>query len=186
MLFGNEGEFKALFENDDIEKIIKELSALNKTFVITMGAKGAICINKKDIYRTSSKKINKVTDLTGAGDLFASGFIHAFVNKMGLEKALQLGTRSAAEIIKILSSKKPDETRDGVFVLPVEVETLKERLGLYVNNIFKPDTYQEKPLFRGLYFVGDSGIDQFKNFAFDDIAENRNEPAAKTKETDLI
>ena len=59
LLFGNEEEFKSLFENDDIEKIIKELSALNKTFVITMGAKGAICINKKDIYRTSSKKINK-------------------------------------------------------------------------------------------------------------------------------
>ena len=113
LLFGNEGEFKALFENDDIEKIIKELSALNKTFVITMGAKGAICINKKDIYRTSSKKINKVTDLTGAGDLFASGFIHAFVNKMGLEKALQLGTRSAAEIIKILGAR-PKEKLSGL------------------------------------------------------------------------
>jgi type VI secretion system protein ImpL len=84
--------------------------------------------------------------------------------------------------MEILSSKKPNETRDGVFVLPVEVETLKERLSLYVNNIFKPDTYQEKPLFRGLYFVGDSGIDQFKNFAFDDIAENMNAPASKIKE----
>ena len=78
-----------------------------------MGAKGAICINKKDIYRTSSKKINKVTDLTGAGDLFASGFIHAFVNKMGLEKALQLGTRSAAEIIKILGAR-PKEKLSGL------------------------------------------------------------------------
>ena len=113
LLFGNEEEFKSLFENDDIEKIIKELSALNKTFVITMGAKGAICINKKDIYRTLSKKINKVTDLTGAGDLFASGFIHAFVNKMGLEKALQLGTRSAAEIIKILGAR-PKEKLSGL------------------------------------------------------------------------
>ena len=113
LLFGNEGEFKALFENDDIEKIIQELSALNKTFVITMGVKGAICIHKKEIFRRSPNKIKKVTDLTGAGDLFASGFIHAFVNKMGLEKALQLGTRSAAEIIKILGAR-PKEKLSGL------------------------------------------------------------------------
>ena len=51
----------ALFENDDIEKIIVELSNLNKIFVITMGEKGAICVNKKDVFKTPSKKINKVT-----------------------------------------------------------------------------------------------------------------------------
>ena len=105
LLFGNEGEFKALFENDDIEKVAKELSALNKTFVITLGAKGAICVNKKEIFRTSSRTINKVTDLTGAGDLFASGFIHGFVNKIGLEKALMLGIRSATEIIQIIGAR---------------------------------------------------------------------------------
>ena len=105
LLFGNEGEFKFLFENDDIEKIIKELSTLNKTFIITMGAKGAICVNKKDIFKTSSEKIDKVTDLTGAGDLFASGFIHGFVNKMGFEKSLKLGAKSSAEIIKIFGAR---------------------------------------------------------------------------------
>ncbi len=105
LLFGNEGEFKALFENDNIEKIIKELSTLNKTFVITVGEKGAICVNKKDVFRTSSEKTNKITDLTGAGDLFASGFIHGFINKMGFEKSLRLGAKSAAEIIQILGAR---------------------------------------------------------------------------------
>ena len=105
LLFGNEEEFKSLFENDDIEKIIQELSALNKTFVITMGVKGAICIHKKEIFRRSPKKIKKVTDLTGAGDLFASGFIYGFLNKMGFEKSLQLGAESAAEIIQILGAR---------------------------------------------------------------------------------
>ena len=105
LLFGNEGEFKALFENDNIEKIIKELTTLNKIFVITLGKEGAICVNKKDIFRTSSKRINKVTDLTGAGDLFALGFIHGFMNQMGFEKSLELGAKSAGEIIQILGAR---------------------------------------------------------------------------------
>jgi fructokinase len=70
-----------------------------------VGEKGAICVNKKDVFRTSSEKTNKITDLTGAGDLFASGFIHGFINKMGFEKSLRLGAKSAAEIIQILGAR---------------------------------------------------------------------------------
>ncbi|MDP2193284.1 MAG: type VI secretion system protein, partial [Alphaproteobacteria bacterium] len=89
--------------------------------------------------------------------------------------------------MEILASKKPKETRDGVFVLPVEIATLKERLSVYLENIFKTDTYQEKPILRGIYFVGDSGIDQFKTFEFDHIAENTNAPSSKSIETrDMI
>ena len=87
------------------ESIVEELTTLNKTFVITLGAKGAICVNNNDVFRTSSEKVNKVVDLTGAGDLFASGFIHGFINKMGFEKSLKLGTTSATEIIKILGAR---------------------------------------------------------------------------------
>ena len=93
----------------DIEKIIKELSTLNKTFVITVGEKGAICVNKKDVFRTSSEKINKVIDLTGAGDLFAAGFIHGFINKMGFEKSLRLGAKSSAKIIQILGARPQEK-----------------------------------------------------------------------------
>ena len=89
--------------------IFKELSILNKTFVITMGEKGAICVNKKDVFRTSSEKINKVIDLTGAGDLFAAGFIHGFINKMGFEKSLRLVTKSAAKIIQILGARPQEK-----------------------------------------------------------------------------
>ena len=105
LLFGNENEYKALFENTDIEDIIKELSDLNKIFIITMGEKGVTLINKKEVIKVPSEKIEKIVDLTGAGDLFASGFIHGFVNKMGFKKSLQLGTKSAAEIIKILGAR---------------------------------------------------------------------------------
>ena len=105
LLFGNEGEFKSLFEYDNIEKIIQELSTLNKIFVITMGEKGVTLVHKKEIVKVPSEKIEKVVDLTGAGDLFASGFVHGFINKMGFEKSLKLGTKSAAEIIKILGAR---------------------------------------------------------------------------------
>ena len=74
-----------------------------------MGEKGAICVNRKDVFRTSSEKINKVIDLTGAGDLFAAGLIHGFINKMGFEKSLRLGAKSAAQIIQILGARPQDK-----------------------------------------------------------------------------
>jgi len=67
LLFGNEGEFKSLFEYDNIEKIIQELSTLNKIFVITMGEKGVTLVHKKEIVKVPSERIEKVVDLTGAG-----------------------------------------------------------------------------------------------------------------------
>ena len=77
-----------------------------------MGEKGAICVNRKDIFRTSSEKINKVIDLTGAGDLFAAGFIHGLINKMGFEKSLRLGAKSAAKIIQILGARPQEKLSD--------------------------------------------------------------------------
>ena len=112
LLFGNEGEFKSLFEYDNIEKIIQELSTLNKIFVITMGEKGVTLVHKKEIVKVPSEKIEKVVDLTGAGDLFTSGFVHGFINKMGFEKSLKLGTKSAAEIIKILGARPKKKLSD--------------------------------------------------------------------------
>ncbi|RUA18620.1 MAG: adenosine kinase [Alphaproteobacteria bacterium] len=112
LLFGNEGEFKSLFEYDNIEKIIQELSTLNKIFVITMGEKGVTLVHKKEIVKVPSEKIEKVVDLTGAGDLFASGFVHGFINKMGFEKSLKLGTKSAVEIIKILGARPKKKLSD--------------------------------------------------------------------------
>ena len=112
LLFGNEGEFKSLFEHDNIEKMIQELSTLNKIFVITMGEKGVVLVHKKEIVKVASEKIEKVVDFTGAGDLFVSGFVHGFINKMGFEKSLRLGAKSAAEIIKILGARPKKKLSD--------------------------------------------------------------------------
>ena len=105
LLLGNIGEYKSLFENEDTEKIIQELTLLNKIFVITMGEDGAILVHKKEIIKVASEKIEKIVDLTGAGDFFASGFIYGLVNKIGFEKSLKLGVQSASEIIKILGAR---------------------------------------------------------------------------------
>ena len=105
LLFGNEGEFKSLFNNNDVEKVIKELSILNKIFVVTRGEKGAVLVHKKEIIKIPSEKVEKIIDLTGAGDLFAAGFIHGFINKMDFEKSLKIGVKSAAETIKILGAR---------------------------------------------------------------------------------
>jgi len=105
ILFGNIGEYKSLFGNKDIEKILEDLKSLNKIFIITAGKSGAMLVNKKEVIRVNSEKIEKIVDLTGAGDLFAAGFIHGFVNKIGFEKSLKLGVKSASEIIKILGAR---------------------------------------------------------------------------------
>lgn len=74
---------------------------------------------------------------------------------------------------EILASSRPQETRDGIFVLPVELMTLKEKVAMYVNALFKTDAYQESPLLRGIYFVGDSCLDFFKKLDMDDIDQNK-------------
>ncbi|MBP9752236.1 MAG: hypothetical protein KBD31_00270 [Proteobacteria bacterium] len=83
----------------------------------------------------------------------------------------------------ILASNKPHETRDGIFVFPVELLTIKERLSIYVSSIFKTDAYQESPLLRGIYFVGDSGIEGFKSLNIDAITQNLEEPLSVQDET---
>ena len=100
ILFGNEGEYKSLFNEKDLNKIIKELSSLNKTFVITRGSEGATAISKKEVSSVQSEKISNVVDLTGAGDLFASGFIHGYLNNFDLKKSLEFGTKSSGHIIQ--------------------------------------------------------------------------------------
>ena len=76
-----------------------------KIFLVPRGENGVVLVHKKEIIKISSEKVEKIIDLTGAGDLFAAGFIHGFINKMGYEKSLKIGIKSAAEAIKILGAR---------------------------------------------------------------------------------
>ena len=73
---------------------------------------------------------------------------------------------------EILASNRPQETRDGIFVFPVELTSVKERLSIYLSRIFGVDSYQETPLLRGIYFVGDSGIDSISKLNIDTLDQN--------------
>ena len=73
---------------------------IGKIIVITRGEKGSIAIGKSDIIECDSKKNLKILDLTGAGDLFAAGFLHGHINNLSIKESLEKGTEMASKIIQ--------------------------------------------------------------------------------------
>ena len=103
--FANEQEMKSLINTNSFNDIIEFSKTINKTVVITRGEKGSVVIFKKDVYECSAKSNLKLVDLTGAGDLFAGGFLHGYVNNMGLEKSLEKGTEMSSKVIQIIGAR---------------------------------------------------------------------------------
>ena len=103
--FANEQEMTSLINANSFNDIIEFSKTINKTVVITRGEKGSVVIFKKDVYECSAKSNLKLVDLTGAGDLFAGGFLHGYVNNMGLEKSLEKGTEMSSKVIQIIGAR---------------------------------------------------------------------------------
>ncbi|AIT06781.1 carbohydrate kinase [Sphingomonas taxi] len=99
ILFANEGELTALAETEDFDAAVAKLSAQVPTLVVTRGAHGACAIQHGSRAEVTAEPIDKVVDTTGAGDLFAAGFLHGQAQGKGLEASLKLGAICAAEII---------------------------------------------------------------------------------------
>ena len=99
ILFANESELAALAETDDFEAAAEKLSAQVPTLVVTRGASGACAIQHGTRAEVPAEPIAQVVDTTGAGDLFAAGFLHGQAQGKGLEQSLRLGAICAAEII---------------------------------------------------------------------------------------
>ena len=99
VLIGNEREFKSLIGIDDKKEILKTIASNVKTSVMTLGDKGAIACHNDEIVSTNSCTISKVIDTTGAGDMFASGFIYKFFNDSPIKESLQFGCKTASKII---------------------------------------------------------------------------------------
>lgn len=99
ILFCNEDEIKALFNTDDPEEAFKKSKELCEIVVITRGADGAIAVCDEQRYEVSAEPIGQVIDTTGAGDLFAAGFLTGFANGRTVQECLQIGALAAAEII---------------------------------------------------------------------------------------
>lgn len=99
ILFCNEDEIKSLFDTNDPEEAFRQCGDLCEIAVITRGAKGAVAICGKERFEVPAAPIVTVVDTTGAGDLFAAGFLTGFANGRTVPDCLQMGALAAAEII---------------------------------------------------------------------------------------
>ena len=99
ILFANENELVALAETDDFEAAVTKLSAQVPTLVVTRGEHGALAVQEGKRTEVPAEPVDRVVDTTGAGDLFAAGFLHGQAQGWDAERSLKLGAVCAAEII---------------------------------------------------------------------------------------
>ncbi len=105
LVFANEQEILSLFETKSFEDVISFLKNLNKNIVITRGAKGAIAINRDEVFECPAQKNLKLIDLTGAGDLFAAGYLHGIVNNLDIMESLNQGTNMSSKVIQQIGAR---------------------------------------------------------------------------------
>jgi sugar/nucleoside kinase (ribokinase family) len=105
ILFANEGELVALAEVDEFDAAVAKLAAQVPTLVVTRGAEGAIAVQAGSRAEVAAEPIARVVDTTGAGDLFAAGFLHGQAQGKGLAESLKLGAICAAEIISHVGAR---------------------------------------------------------------------------------
>ena len=103
--FANEQEIMSLIDAKDFNEVIDFAKSLGKLLVITRGEKGAIAINSSEVSECGIKQGLNIVDLTGAGDLFASGFLHGFVNQMSLKESLEKGTEMSSKVIQQIGAR---------------------------------------------------------------------------------
>ena len=100
IVFANEDEMISLTQSQNFNEVVDFVKQTKKNFIITRGEKGAISINNGKIFEVDIKKNLKVIDLTGAGDLFAAGFLHGYVNNFTQSECLEKGTELSSKVIQ--------------------------------------------------------------------------------------
>ena len=103
--FANEQEILSLINGKSFKDAINFAKEQKKLIIITRSDKGSIAINDGEIVECSSQKNLKILDLTGAGDLFAAGFLHGYINKKNLKESLEKGTEMASKIIQVIGAR---------------------------------------------------------------------------------
>ena len=103
--FANEQEITSLIDAKDFKEVINFAKKINKLIVVTRGEKGAIAIKGDEVVECEVMKNLKIVDLTGAGDLFAAGFLHGFINKLSLKESLDKGTEMSSKIIQQIGAR---------------------------------------------------------------------------------
>ena len=105
ILIGNENEINELTDKKNLLDSINQLKKLNKLIVITRSEKGSVAIKDNEIISCDSAKIDKILDLTGAGDLFAAGFLKEYLEKSEIKKCLTTGSMLASKIIQKIGAR---------------------------------------------------------------------------------
>jgi len=103
--FANEQEILSLINSKNFDEAISFGKNLGKLIIITRGEKGSVAINKNDVVECGVQKNLKIVDLTGAGDLFAAGFLHGYINNLPLKESLQKGTEMSSKIIQKIGAR---------------------------------------------------------------------------------
>ena len=105
LTFANESEIMSLINAKSFKEVINFAKEIKKHIIVTRGDKGAISIIGDKITETEAKKDLKIRDLTGAGDLFAAGYLHGFINNLSSEKCLEEGTRLSSRVIQQIGAR---------------------------------------------------------------------------------
>jgi fructokinase len=103
--FANEQEITSLIEAKNFDEVINFSKQLNKLMIVTRGEKGAVAVNGEEIFESGVKQNLKIIDLTGAGDLFAAGFLHGHVNKLSVRECLEKGTEMSSRVIQQIGAR---------------------------------------------------------------------------------
>ena len=103
--FANEQEIMSLIDAKKFDEVINFAKKINKLIIITRGEKGAIAINKNEIEECSAKKNLQIKDLTGAGDLFAGGYLHGLINNKSTKESLETATEMSSKVIQIIGAR---------------------------------------------------------------------------------
>ena len=103
--FANEQEIKSLINTDSFEEVVTFGKQLGKMLVITRGEKGSVVIKNGEVAECKSKPNLKILDLTGAGDLFAAGFLHGHINNLNTIQCLEKGTEMSSKIIQKIGAR---------------------------------------------------------------------------------
>ena len=103
--FANEQEMTSLIGAKNFNEVINFSKQLNKLVVVTRGDKGAVAIKDEEVVESGVLQNLKILDLTGAGDLFAAGFLHGYVNKLSTKNSLEKGTKMSSKVIQQIGAR---------------------------------------------------------------------------------
>ena len=105
IIFTNEQEILSLIDSISFKDVINFSKELKKLIVITRSDKGSVAINGSEVIECNSQKNLKIVDLTGAGDLFAAGFLNGYINNKTIKESLENGTEMASKVIQIIGAR---------------------------------------------------------------------------------